>query len=418
MRLLRQVVAVLAMSCAVVPGWASTLTEHQAVAYALENSGSLELAATDLAMQARSDRYGWNGLLPTVQATATLNRNNAVPASLSGLYQNPYVSFVGGISASWNFNPALITNIELSHKQYEAGMISYEQQRQQTIRDVRKMFYGLLLQQMSIDLQRESLDMTKARLDQAQENFQAGYVPELTVLQARTIYDNAVASLLKQEQAFLQQKRTFAMLLGMPVDETYSLDGDISTDFFEIDSASLLSSLDGRFDISSLAKQAEVLKVQEKALRQQINVPTLSLSASYQPVVMDVSKDWGGTIAPTVKNYSDNGGVSVTVAMNLTNFLPASSARQGLQDVRENISKLALSGYVLRQNATVEILNLIASLEQSRLAIENSDRSIELARKVYDLTEQSYRYGATELLDVRDAQMQLDQAKLGKLRIC
>lgn len=407
------------MLCVLASVWAITLTEDQAVEYALQNSGSLELAAMDLAMQARADKNGWNGLLPTVQVSATLNRSNQVSPSLSSIMSSPNVSFVGGVSASWNFNPALITNIDLAHRQYEAGLITYEEQKQQTILNVRKMFYGLLLQQESLAMQRESLKNTEARVTQAEENFKAGYVPELTVLQAQTSYDNAVSGFQKQEQSFVQQKRTFAMLLGLPVDEELTLEGEIGMDFYDIDTATSLNSLDSRFDIAKLGKQAEVLKTQEKALKMQINVPTISLSASYQPMVMDITKDWGGDFYTnpmgSSPNYMDNGSMSVTVAMNLTNLLPWSSARQGLKDLQDNISKLATSELVLRESATVEILNLLTTLEQSRLAIENSERSITLAQKAYDLTEESYRYGSTELLDVRDAQLQLDQAKLGRL---
>ncbi len=413
----KKAIVILAMLCVMASIWAITLTEDQAVEYALQNSGSLELAAMDLAMQARADKNGWNGLLPTVQVSATLSRSNQASLSSIGI-QDPTINFVGGISASWNFNPALITNIDLAHRQYEAGLITYEEQRQQTILNVRKLFYGLLLQQESLELQRESLKNTESRKTQAEENFKAGYVPELTVLQAQTTYDNAVSSFQKQEQAFVQQKRTFAMLLGLPADESIILQGEIGLEFYDIDTETSLSSLDNRFDIAKLSKQAEVLKTQEKALKMQVNVPTVSLSASYQPVIKDITKDWNGTLGAyplSTNNYSDNGSMSVTVAMNLTNLLPWSSARQGLKDLQDNIGKLATSELVLRQSATVEILNLLTTLEQSRLAIENSERSIALTQKVYDLTEESYRYGSTELLDVRDAQLQLDQAKLGRL---
>ena len=418
MRIQKRAIATLfLLSCVLASCWTMTLTEDQAVEYALQNNGSLKLAAMDLDVQARADKNGWNGLLPTVQVTATLNRGNQSSFTSLGV-KDPTVSFVGGISASWSFNPALITNIDLAHRQYEAGLITYEEQRQQTVLNVRKLFYGLLLQQESLELQRESLKNTESRASQAEASFKAGYVPELTVLQAQTAYDNAVSSLQKQEQAFVQQKRTFAMLLGLPVDTDIILQGEIGLDFYDIDAESSLSSLDNRFDIAKLGKQAEVLKTQEKALKMQVNVPTISLSASYQPMIKDISRDWGGTVGTSpmiADNYSDNGSMSVTVAMNLTNLLPWSSSRQKLKDLQDNIGKLATSELVLRQSATVEILNLLTTLEQSRLAIENSERSIALAQKVYTLTEESYRYGSTELLDVRDAQLQLDQARLGRL---
>ena len=51
-------------------------------------------------------------------------------------------------------------------------------------------------------------------------------------------------------------------------------------------------------------------------------------------------------------------------------------------------------------------------LNQSRAAIESSNRNISLAQKSYDMTSIAYRNGTTELLDVREAETQLNQAKL------
>ena len=40
---------------------------------------------------------------------------------------------------------------------------------------------------------------------------------------------------------------------------------------------------------------------------------------------------------------------------------------------------------------------------------------MELAEKAYNMTYEAYRVGTTEILDVRDSESQLSQAKLGLL---
>ena len=42
-------------------------------------------------------------------------------------------------------------------------------------------------------------------------------------------------------------------------------------------------------------------------------------------------------------------------------------------------------------------------------------RNITLAQRAYDATLKAYRSGTTELLDLRDAESSLNQAKLGQM---
>ena len=42
-------------------------------------------------------------------------------------------------------------------------------------------------------------------------------------------------------------------------------------------------------------------------------------------------------------------------------------------------------------------------------------RSVQLAQKAYDMQLRSYHSGTTELLDLRDSENSLNQAKLGQL---
>ena len=43
------------------------------------------------------------------------------------------------------------------------------------------------------------------------------------------------------------------------------------------------------------------------------------------------------------------------------------------------------------------------------------ERSVQLAQKAYDMQLRSYQSGTTELLDLRDSENSLNQAKLGQL---
>ena len=385
------------------------MTVDEAVSMALANNQSLQSSALDVQMAKDASEVSWNGFLPTVQASGTLYRSNEVSTAmqLAGLDGS---GFNGNLSFSFNFNPALLTNMELSRQKYLAGQITYEQAKAETVRNVKKLFYAILLQQRSLAMQQATLANTKERMEQAQNLYAQGYATELTVLQAQVGYENLKATTLKSEQAVAQQLANFAFLLHLDGGEPLHLVGEIEPEFKAIDLQQCLARIGARYDIAGLLKQKDILLVQREAIDRQIWIPSVSIGFSLQPIHANITDSWFDG-----SNWSDNGSSSMTVAWNLTNLLPWSSGRQNAKVLEDNVRKMDLQLSMLKESAQLQIKNLLTTLEQAEQAIASSERSISLAEKSYEMTMSAYGAGAKELLDVRDSESQLNQAKLGKL---
>jgi outer membrane protein TolC len=123
---------------------------------------------------------------------------------------------------------------------------------------------------------------------------------------------------------------------------------------------------------------------------------------------MDITKNWFDS-----NNTMDNGSFSVTLAWNLTNMLPFSSNMVSLKETQKNLEKLELSIGTVLQNGEMEINSLVDKLKKCESSIEAMEYNVVLAEKAYNMTFEAYKVGTTELLDVRDAESQLSQAKLG-----
>jgi outer membrane protein TolC len=401
-----------------------TLTVDDAVQYALDNSAVMKSASIDLGTKKRQKDTAWNVFVPGVSVTGTMARQNEVNDTMGSLLSQmtgypseetkeaDHWKAILGLTASLNLNFALVDGIRATRANYEAGLITWEQTRKQTERDIRKMFYGILLMQQNLALQKEILATAEQRVQQARINFRNGLVPELTLLQAQVAAENRKPAIQELEQTISQQLDTFAFLLGFPYGTKPILDGSIAPDFLDLDADSLISRyLGNRLDIISLAKNIELLEIQRSALVHQTYTPSIALSWSWQPTVLKINENWFDS-----DNVMDNGSFSATIAFNLTNMLPFSSQGQGIKDVEANIMKLRLSMAQLLQNSEMEINSLIQKLNKSRNAIAASRLNIELAQKAYDMTVVAFRNGTTELLDVRDAEGQLSQAQLGLLQ--
>lgn len=407
----RIIVCLTALAFTAIPLFSLTLDVEQAVDYALKGSRTLQSAGIDLEISKADSKSSWNGLLPTVRGVAQVSRSNENPyKKLMPTIGDPTTSLTTGFALTWNFTPALITKIELAREQYAAGTITWEDTIAQTKRDVQKLFYAILLQQESVELQKQTLENTKERMDQTQNLYEQGYATELSVLQTQVGYENLKATVLKAEQAVEQQKRSFAFLLGLDEEEELTLVGKIAPTYREIDSQECYRKITARKDVAKLNQQMRVLDVQKKLATQSSFYPALSFSASWYPTLGDMTKNWGNK-----DNWSDNGSISIGISWDLTAMLPWSSSRQSVRTIEQNKQKIQLGISTLEASAKMEITNLLATLSQAKDAIESSERSITLATKSYEMTDLAYQNGTKELLDVRDSEQQLAQAKLGKL---
>ena len=394
------------------------LTIEQAVDYARENSKTLQSSAIDLEIKKRASSYSWNQFMPSVQVTGTMSRKNEVtPMSISipGITMPPqpdpteadHWTAVGGVSVSWNFSAAMIESIRLAKRDYEAGLISWDQTLRQTELQIEKLFYGLLLQEESLKIQQDSLENARLRMEQARINYLNGLIPELSYIQAQVSYQNMKPSVMKQEQLLKQQLDMFGFLIGLPTGIKIELEGAIEPPHIDLVAQDLVDiSMENNPDILLLNKNLEILKLTYSMQNLQTYIPSLSLSWGFQPVISDIQENW-------IDKYTDGGSFSATLVWNLTNMLPFSANQQKAKDTKDNIRKMELSLETLKENTALNIRTQIDNLNQAWANIEAASGNITLAQKSYDMNVTSYQNGTRELLDVKDAESQLNQAKLG-----
>lgn len=411
-----------------------TLTVEQAVEYALQNSRDLKSNDIDLAIKERSAKYSWNVFLPEITLSGSAARTTDIDSTLQsangsaqimqmikGLHSGvplPEVSIlddkekyhwalVGNVNAQLNLSLAYIYSIKAAKAGYEGGKITWEQSQKQTIMNIKKLFYGLLLQQESLGIQRMSLENARQRAAQAQVNFNNGRIPQLQLLNAQVTYENQRPEVETAERSLNQQLDTFAFLIGMPVGTKIELNGSIEPEYVNVTTEELLEKYgEKNLDVRSLQNNIDILNMNLKALNLSSYTPALVLSYGWKPV----GTWWSGDL-----DFSDQGSLSITLAFNITNMLPWSANRQQAQDLKDNISKLSLTMETLTENQKVQVRKAVDTLNQAREQIDSMGRTVELARRSYDMSVSSFNNGRMELLDVRDAQTQLNQAMLGQL---
>lgn len=410
------------------------LTLDDAVEYALKNSRTLKSSDIDLEMKKRASSTSWNVFLPNVQASGTMSRANDYSPStvdiVTAVVSNGKVavpsdydkeedrwSTIGALSVSWNFNPAYIAQIQKAKLDYEGGKISWEQSQNTTVLNIKKLFYGLLLQQENLKIQKDTLENARQRYVQAQANFKNGLVPEISLLQTQVNYENTKPTVNTAEQTLRQDIDTLAFLIGLPVGTDIELAGEIEPSYVDVDTDTLLEKYGANdLNIKSLQNNIDVINKSMAALNLSTWVPSFALSYGLQPVYTGSDGAWHfyKGIGKDDEWY-DSGSLSLTLAWNITNMLPWSATQQQIKDLRQTLSKLEISMETLKENQKVEVRKAVDTLNQAREQIDAMGRTVEVAKRAYDMQSRSYRNGTTEFLDLKDTESSYNQAKLGLL---
>lgn len=425
------------------PNAVLVLTIDDAVSYALENNKTLKSSAIDLEIAKRGKTYSWNTFLPGLGANFTAARtsdNSTYENIESGVIQGArlgaleagqplpsaaYDSVVSNagfedtekyhwavladISVSWNFNLAMIQSIKAATAKYEQGQITYEQKVQEIELNIRKLFYGLLVQKESLQIEKEKLANAKARFDQASANYNAGIVPELQKLNAQVTYENQKPNVLSAEQALKQNLDTLAFLIGMPYGKRIELSGEIEVKFLDVDANELYEkSIDNNLEIQNLRKNIDLLNVSLNASRMSTFTPTFAFGYNFNPMI------YAGGDVPD--DLTDNGKLTFTLLyQNIIDMLPFSANMQKMKDTKQQISQVKLGLEQLMQNTEIQVHTLVDNLEKCKQNILSMERNVTLAQTAYNSTLRAYNNGTQELLEVRDAENSLNQSKLGLL---
>ncbi|MDA8425774.1 MAG: TolC family protein [Treponema sp.] len=421
---------------AAIPAGGLELNADQAAAMALRGNLSLASSRIDAAEKKLKADNAWNALLPTVDVGGTLARMNmpqsasytfpAGPAIAPDVYTTFYFqtysapawSLSASLSAQLVLNAALFEGMRGLKLDYQAGLISYAQARRQLERDVRKSFYGLLLMQENMKLMRDNIDAAKLRVDQAEANYKAGLVPELTLLQAQVAWENMKPSLEEMRVGYAASLDGFAMSLGLKRGTAIALRGSIDPRYANLSADELIASrLGDRLDIQALLKTLESLDSAEKAISLQLWSPSLILGWNADPTFMgdpftdDLTKgSWPMNANGAWQQIS--GMFRATLSFRLNGLLPQSQEAQRLRDMRDAVEKTRAGLAQAIRGSEVEIDSIVRRLQKSRDSRAALELNVGLARHAYDLTEEAYKAGSKDLLEVQSAELQLRSAQL------
>jgi outer membrane protein TolC len=401
------------------------LSPDEAVERAVRNNLNLEAARVDLDTRKRQSDLVWNQFLPNLDVQGRISRDNWATKS-QGLDLRPagipyYIPSTtlpqwhvgGGFSVTLPFNFALFEGIKTIQLGYEAGLAGFETARAQMEREVRKMYNQILLAEANAALLQENYANTRQRAATAGENFKAGLAPRLTWLQAQVAEENMKPAINEMENNLKSIRANFAMILGLPYDTEFEFDPlDTGEFFIPPDVAELISkAAAGKPDILALQKAIQVSQSARKAQAIQLYTPVLTFAWNVAPSFSLALDPWKESWF-NGDNWTKSGAFSFTLSMNLNGFFPFTKEGQALKDTDNRLMNDKINLAKTVRETEIEIYTKVNSLEKTRTTAEAQLMTVEMARQAYRLTEEAYRAGLQDLLEVQNAELSLNQARL------
>lgn len=391
------------------------LTEAGAVDRALSQNLQLEQRRVGLTTSSRNAETAWNALIPEVSLSGSLVRNNE-EITLPPPGADYHTVLSAQVQARFTFSFASIEGIETARLRYHADQLSYEEAEREIARETRKLFYTLILQEEQIAVARNSVRIAEDTLDQRTEEYRNGITPEVTVRQAEVTVENRRLALQRQETAYSNTLAQVRLLLGIPQERTVELSGSIDSQP-QFDAMPIVNreELTRRPDVRAITANIAAQRSAATAQRQLAWTPSLSLSASYNPNLADPF-DPDNPANDNWSEWNDRGSLSVTISVPVSNYLPVSKSSVEVFASEDAIDSLGVQRESILESALSEVSTLKRQLDSSHRSIESLELGLRLAEEVYELTLEAYEQGATDFLDVQEAEDDREQARYDLLR--
>jgi outer membrane protein TolC len=103
--------------------------------------------------------------------------------------------------------------------------------------------------------------------------------------------------------------------------------------------------------------------------------------------------------------------LGVTISVPLSNYLPVSKSSVEVLASEDAIDSLVVQRESILESALSEVNTLKRQLDSSHRSIESLELGLRLAQEVYELTLEAYEQGATDFLDVQEAEDDREQAR-------
>jgi outer membrane protein len=382
-----------------------TLDLEKAIQVGLDNNLQIKIAVQNVALREGDLKISAGDLfMPQIDATYLRSFakedveqkfiNDPAPRQINDARtRNENFSVVG----IYGFRPESTVLMKRLGQLSEISELQAKVAVENTVAGISTAYYRLILELQRYQVLKETLRLSKARLDIAQAQYELGGAGKRDFLSAQVDYNGDSSLLLTQEQVIQNARVNLNELMAVNPDVEYSVKDTIT-----ISSALVLEDLeDNAFlenkELLITQRQKNVAFLQVREL-QASRLPGINLNASY--LNNTLNSDAGFLIQNQRQglNYGGNITVNLFNGLSLNRRIQNAKVQQKIQDYTLDQFEIQLRSDIQRSFNTYQNNLRLLNIEQKNYQVARENSEIALER---------FRLGIASYLEFRDAQVNL-----------
>jgi outer membrane protein len=378
---------------------------EKAIQIGLEKNLQIKIAVDNISLREGEQKIGAGDLfMPNVDATYLRSFskedvtqkfvNDPAPREIDDARSRIENFSVVGI---YGFRPESIITMRRLGQLTEVSELEAKVTVENTVASISTAYYRLILELQRYQVLKETLKLSKARLNIAQAQYELGGAGKRDFLTAQVDYNADSSLLLTQEQVISNAKVNLNELMAVnprtdfEIRDTIRIDRRLS--FTELEENAFL---ENKLLLIN-QRQKNIAFLQTKEL-QASRLPILNLNTSY---VNNTSNSDAGFLIQNQRqgfNYGGNLTVNLFSGLTLNRRIQNAKVQQRIQDYSLEQFEIQLQSDIQRAYNTYENSLKLLTIEEKNFSVAKENTEIALER---------FRLGISSYLEFRDAQVNL-----------
>lgn len=383
----------------------------QAIDYGLQHYGTVRIAQNQTEIARQQGREAVAGYLPQVTGSGTVDDNiklqsTLLPAGIFGpepkrvAFGSKYQTMASAQADQVIYDKSLLVGIKANKPNQQRAELNELQTKEDVIYNIASNYYQVFVVQQQIALLRDNLNRTQQVLNILKLQRDNGVIQQVDYDRTEVNINNTRSQLTLAESNLNLAMNRLKFQMGMPLEQGIALSD-----------SSVLTKLPTVGPVQFDAKSLTAVRMSDTDIAlQRLNLE--SIKAGYLPRVTAYARygtlTLGNEFVPSLSKFTGFGAIGLRLTVPIFDgFRRDAQIRRTQLNVQslEEQQKLNVSSYQLQFN------NAQSQLQQAQLSVQNDDRTVKLARQVYDVTTLQYRQGTKPLTDLINAENSYREAQ-------
>lgn len=399
-------------------GSAGELSLKEAIETALKNSHMIKSASREVKAQELELKAAQGALFPRLKLEETYTRTDIPVYAFMTRLNQERISMQDFDPAKLN-NPSAINNFEtkltlevpiwlggklqsmrsMASYEYKAVSMSAKRSEEEVIKEVYKAYADAVLAKESIKVSEQAVKDAQEHVRLAESMYRTGMALLSDVLRAKVYLSKVEENLQKAERGYKLAKKALETVMGKSL-------GD-----FEVQELNMCPSV-GQINLEEAIRERKDIRAMEERIK--------GLKESYKFVLSDNLPHIYAFAQYSLnsKNYpfgADGGGYMFGVGLTWSFDTGLSTLRRAQANLERKAS-LEERLKFMKDMALLEARKAFTEYENSQDMLRSAQDRVKTSKEVLRVMETRYRNGLARMVDILDAQTELDKARLERLQ--